>query len=372
MRISGLRGRMFKWGSFSAGAAMIVSGLFVTTSAVAASAAALTQITPTQGATLTGTALTDQLEVSGATGTVSYVQTTGNALDVSSTGVVTAPGNLSPGTYLASGNDSDTTGDNGTWTYTLTVLQPAPNNFPNTVVNVYSSMYSVAQQLGDSSQLQSVSQYQQGVSQLSTDQMASFYYATQQNPEWYQIPSLMQTVASDVGGANVAAGASSLTAVLKAGAKAVPVKKGSKKITNGGPSNPPVNFFVPQSCPAGIPDAALFALQIAVDVSQGVYNVLLATAVAFADAVDAQVGIGFAAVVSGSSLAHLSSCTTSSRSSSNWQTTATRTTSPVTSRTSTTPPCRHMPWSRRCPRRSRSCRRRPTPPRQRSPTSRRS
>jgi hypothetical protein len=300
MRSSGLRQRFAKWGSVGIGTAMIVAGLFTTTSVVAASAATMTQLTPLEGATLTGSAFTDQLEVSGASGTVSFVQTSGSAISVSQSGVVTAPGSLATGSYLAAGNDSDTSGDNGTWTYTLNVLQPAPSGFSGTVVNVYSSMYSVAQELGQTSSLQSVSQYQQGVSQLNTDQMASFYYATQQNPEWYQIPALMQTVASDVSGTNLKASGHSLVGLANAGSTKAKPSRGTNKATiSNDPTGPPVAPFQPQDCPAGIPDAALFALQIAVDVSQGVYNVLLATAVAFADAVDAQVGIGFAAVVSG-------------------------------------------------------------------------
>jgi hypothetical protein len=305
MRKPGLQQRVVRWVSLLSGTAMILTGLFATTNVVSASAAALTQVTPLQGATLTGTPMTDQLQVSGASGAVSFSQTSGgNSVSVSQSGVVTASGSLSPGTYLAAGNDSDTGGDNGTWNYTLTVLTAAPHDFNNTVDNVYSSMYSVAQQLGQASSLESISAYQNGVSQLSTDQMASFYYATQQNPEWYQIPALMQTVAGDVSAVRLPAGAHSLPGLAKAGSVAT-TKKGSKGTTQNGPSGPPVGPFVPASCPAGIPDAALFALQIAVDVSQSVYNILLATAVAFSDAVDAQVGIGFAAVAAGVVLAAL-------------------------------------------------------------------
>ena len=56
----------------------------------------------------------------------------------------------------------------------------------------------MAQQLGQGSAIQSVSQYQQQLSGFSATQMAALYSAVQQNPEWYQIPSLVQTVASDV------------------------------------------------------------------------------------------------------------------------------------------------------------------------------
>jgi hypothetical protein len=44
---------------------------------------------------------------------------------VSATGAISAPSTLAPGTYTASGTDSDTAGDTGFWRFTLTV-NPAP------------------------------------------------------------------------------------------------------------------------------------------------------------------------------------------------------------------------------------------------------
>jgi uncharacterized repeat protein (TIGR02543 family) len=43
---------------------------------------------------------------------------------VSSTGVITTTGTLAAGPYTVSGTDRDTSGDTGTWTYTLTVSNP--------------------------------------------------------------------------------------------------------------------------------------------------------------------------------------------------------------------------------------------------------
>ena len=67
-------------------------------------------------------AFSDQLVVSGNSGTVTYAQTGGSpALTVASSGVVTTSGTLVPGSYTATGTTSDTTGDYGTFIFTLTV-----------------------------------------------------------------------------------------------------------------------------------------------------------------------------------------------------------------------------------------------------------
>ena len=85
----------------------------------------LFQAAPTSGATNAGTALSDQLEVTGASGTVTYTQSTGSAaITVNSSGAVSAPASLSVGTYTATGTDVDQAGDLGTWTYTLSVTPP--------------------------------------------------------------------------------------------------------------------------------------------------------------------------------------------------------------------------------------------------------
>ena len=58
-------------------------------------------------------------------GAVTYVQTSGApALIVSSSGLVTTSGALAKGSYHAAGTVSDTTGDVGTFTFTLHVKAP--------------------------------------------------------------------------------------------------------------------------------------------------------------------------------------------------------------------------------------------------------
>ena len=88
----------------------------------------LTQASPT-GATVTSavaTTFTDQLNVTGATGAVTYAQTSATpGLAVSSAGLVTPTGALAVGTYSVAGTTIDTEGDVGTFNFTLTVAAPA-------------------------------------------------------------------------------------------------------------------------------------------------------------------------------------------------------------------------------------------------------
>jgi hypothetical protein len=87
-------------------------------------AVSITQDAPSSNnvASASSNTFTDQLVTSGQNGTVSFVTTTPNAnLAVSSLGVITTSGILTPGSYTVSGTDSDGYGDTGTWTYTLTV-----------------------------------------------------------------------------------------------------------------------------------------------------------------------------------------------------------------------------------------------------------
>lgn len=86
----------------------------------------ITQVDPF-GRTLTvansGVSFSDQLAVTGSSGAVTYVVTSpNNHLKVTPSGtVITVDGPLAVGTYTVSGTDSDTLGDTGTWSYTLTV-----------------------------------------------------------------------------------------------------------------------------------------------------------------------------------------------------------------------------------------------------------
>ncbi len=90
----------------------------------ASAAGAITQIAPTSGAVdVAGSAgFTDTLAVSGNVGAVTYVTSPlSTNLTVSGSGGVTTAGTLAAGAYTVSGTDSDTNGDSGAWTYTLTV-----------------------------------------------------------------------------------------------------------------------------------------------------------------------------------------------------------------------------------------------------------
>lgn len=72
----------------------------------------------------------DQLVVGGNTGAVTYVQTSGApGINISSSGLVSTGGALSAGSYTAAGTLSDTNGDNGSFTFTLsvgTIVQGTP------------------------------------------------------------------------------------------------------------------------------------------------------------------------------------------------------------------------------------------------------
>ena len=90
--------------------------------------------TITQGAPIRATVgpiasatFTDQLAVTGASGTISFTQTSGTpSLVVSPTGQVTTSGALALGSYLAQGTTSDPSGDTGTFTLTVLVATIPP------------------------------------------------------------------------------------------------------------------------------------------------------------------------------------------------------------------------------------------------------
>lgn len=89
--------------------------------------ATLTQASPTTATTTTAAATTfsDQLNVTGAAGAVTFTQTSATpGLAVSSSGLVTTSGALAVGTYTVAGTTADAQGDAGTFTFTLTVIAP--------------------------------------------------------------------------------------------------------------------------------------------------------------------------------------------------------------------------------------------------------
>jgi hypothetical protein len=90
--------------------------------ALTVKATKLTQLAPDTATTTTDTAVTGQLEVSGAHGMVIYSQLTGAPhLKVSSSGKISAPATLAVGTYTTTGTARDSLGDTGPWSFALTV-----------------------------------------------------------------------------------------------------------------------------------------------------------------------------------------------------------------------------------------------------------
>jgi hypothetical protein len=72
-----------------------------------------------------GSSFADQLAVSGSSGGTSYTVTSSNShLHVSGSGAITTVGGpLGVTSYTVAGNDIDSLGDTGTWTYTLYVTK---------------------------------------------------------------------------------------------------------------------------------------------------------------------------------------------------------------------------------------------------------
>jgi hypothetical protein len=159
----------------------------------------------------------------------------------------------------------------------VTSLPPAPAGFGTTAVNIYQSEVSTAQALGQGSNLESVAQYQ---SSLTPDALAVLYHVTQQVPQWYQIPDLMQTIAGAVPDAGLtsfvkpaatAGRTSSVAAVLDSYRRPTHSAHGVK----GGAAilvGTPVAPFSQATCPFDPPDAAIFAAQIVIDVLTAVFN----------------------------------------------------------------------------------------------------
>jgi hypothetical protein len=84
----------------------------------------LTQGSPTSASVAEGAGYSGQLAVTNGVGTVSYTETSSTDsgdVVVNSTGAISATISLAPGTYTVGGGDSDTNGDTGTWSFTLTV-----------------------------------------------------------------------------------------------------------------------------------------------------------------------------------------------------------------------------------------------------------
>jgi hypothetical protein len=82
----------------------------------------LVQLSPLEVKIGTGKAFADRLLISGWHGTVRFTQSSGAPdVSVSSAGAISAPV-LTAGSYAASGKVSDSLGDSGAWSFTLTVV----------------------------------------------------------------------------------------------------------------------------------------------------------------------------------------------------------------------------------------------------------
>jgi len=83
----------------------------------------LSQASPTAATVAYGAGYGGHLAVTNAAGTVSYIEARTDATDVivSGSGAIRAATSLAPGTYTVTGRDSDTNGDIGSWTFSLTV-----------------------------------------------------------------------------------------------------------------------------------------------------------------------------------------------------------------------------------------------------------
>jgi major membrane immunogen (membrane-anchored lipoprotein) len=112
----------------------------------------LLQDVPTTGSVKTSAsaAFNSQLSVTGSNGAVTFVQSSGTPqLLVSASGLVTTSAALPAGTYTAKGTTSDTSGDVGKFTFSLTVgtlVQRAPTSA--SVTTTGSSTYSVRLDVG--------------------------------------------------------------------------------------------------------------------------------------------------------------------------------------------------------------------------------
>ena len=111
----------------------------------------ITQGTPTLGATTSANSLafTAQLATTGQTGPVTFVTTVPAAgIAVSASGAISVSTQLNTGTYPISGTDSDTNGDTGTWSYTLTVTPPNCSNIPTPPAELYAADFAYADLIG--------------------------------------------------------------------------------------------------------------------------------------------------------------------------------------------------------------------------------
>jgi hypothetical protein len=175
--------------------------------------------------------------------------------------------------------DTTTPSTDSTTTTPAVSYPAAPTGYADQVVGVYQAEYTTAQALGQSSALLPVSQYSQQIASLGPNELAAMYYATQQVPEFTQIPALMQTIAANsgtgtVGLTSATEGASASSTQLMAMYTPSPREAANTHVATL--DRAPVYEFTPTTCQDGPPDASIFAAQIVLDVGQGLYNILTA------------------------------------------------------------------------------------------------
>src|ERR1019366_9266627 len=128
---------------------------------LAVSASAITQAAPKSNGSVvtppTSSKFTAHLAVTGNNGAVKYGLTNGHStptgLVISSSGAVSTTGALAVGTYTAAGTDSDSLGDSGPWSYSLTITatkitQSAPIEGTTTTAAAFASKLKVARFYG--------------------------------------------------------------------------------------------------------------------------------------------------------------------------------------------------------------------------------
>ena len=143
--------------------------------------ATLLQGSPTSSTVADGAGYSGQLTVTNATGTVSYNEApSADSSDVlvNSSGMITAAATLAPGTYTVSGSDSDTAGDSGTWSFTLTVtgatlIQGAPMSGSVTVASGFVGQLTVTNPDGTVSYTETASADSSDVVVTSTGAISS-------------------------------------------------------------------------------------------------------------------------------------------------------------------------------------------------------
>jgi hypothetical protein len=166
--------------------------------------------------------------------------------------------------------------DTTTTTEAMPNFPPAPPGFAATLLTTYQSVLNTATALGAGQALESSANFQQEIDGLDANSLAGLYYATQQIPEFSEIPALMQTVASGVSTSTTLSAARTGGAEPQATLMAKITRTSGSAAVTPAPAvltdTKPVNPYMPTSCDTTDYDAPIFALQIVLDVANGVYD----------------------------------------------------------------------------------------------------